>query len=197
MPDEQLLLASQLLLENNWPRLLHHERDWNGSPRPAEYWETQHLMHDLDGEGWMRVHLIPLSLVGFTLEEAVEVPSTFAPELHLLTPKPPHYMASLIRHLLQLPIDHSSRLRVEKDLMGFISAYILKDGPANTTMWAYLDDQESDEDYQKRVEEGVRFMKTWDWGKIEERFLAIAESAVRDCRYIDTLTDVHKEQHTP
>ncbi|KAJ5534678.1 hypothetical protein N7527_000932 [Penicillium freii] len=197
VPDKQLLLASQVLLENNWPRLLYHEKDWNGRPRTAEYWEAQYLMHALDGEGWMRAHLIPLSLVGFTLEDTVEVPSTFAHELHLLTPKPPHYMSSLIRHLLQLPVDHNSRLRVEKDLMGFISAYILKDRPAHTTMWTYLDDQESDEDYQKRVEKGVQFMKTWDWDKIEERYLAIAERAVRDCRYIDTLTDVHDEQHTP
>ncbi|KAK4863482.1 hypothetical protein LT330_002260 [Penicillium expansum] len=197
VPDKQLLFASQMLLENNWPRLLYYERDWNGKPRAPEYWEAQYLIHALDDEGWMRVHLIPLSLVGFTLEDTVEVPSTFADELHLLTPKPPHYMSSLIRHLLQLPIDHDSRVRVEKDLMGFISAYILKDGPANTTMWTYLNGQESDEDYQKRVEEGVRFMKTWDWGKIEERYLAIAECAVRDCHYIHTLTAAHKEQHTP
>ncbi|CAI7579274.1 unnamed protein product [Penicillium palitans] len=197
VPDKQLLLASQVLLENNWPRILYHEKDWNGRSRAAEYWEAQYLMHDLDGEGWMRAHLIPLSLVGFTLEDTVEVPSTFSHELHLLTPKPSHYMSSLIHHLLQLPVDHNSRLRVEKDLMGFISAYILKDGPANTTTWTYLDDPESDEDYQKRVEEGVRFMKTWDWGKIEKRYLAIAERAVRDCRYIDTLTDVHEEQDTP
>ncbi|KAJ6187218.1 hypothetical protein N7519_002126 [Penicillium mononematosum] len=197
VPDKQLLLASQVLLEHNWPRLLYHERDWTGYPKVDEYWESRYLMHDLDGQGWMRVHLMPMSLVGFTLEETVEVPSTFAHELHLRTPKPPHYMSSLIRHLLQLPIEHDSRLRVEKDLMAFISAYILKDGPANTTMWTHLDDQESDEDYQKRVEEGVRFMKTWDWSKIEERYLAIAECAVRDCRYIHTLTDVQEEQQIP
>ncbi|OQE47494.1 hypothetical protein PENCOP_c001G05901 [Penicillium coprophilum] len=160
--DEQLLLASQLLLENNWPRLLFHEKDWNGCPRAPEYWEAQYLMHDLDGQGWMRVHLIPLSLVGFTLEDTVE-----------------------------LPIGHNSRVRIEKDLMGFISAYILKDGPADTTTWTHLNNLESDEDYQKRIEEGIQFMKTWDWGNIEERHLAIAERAVQDCRYIDTLTDVH------
>ncbi|KAG0158985.1 hypothetical protein PDIDSM_6505 [Penicillium digitatum] len=197
VPDGQLLLASQVLLENNWPRLLYHEKRWNGNPRVPEYWETHYLMHALDSEDWMRVHLIPLSLVGFTLEDTVEVPSTFAHELHLLTPKPPHYMSSLIHHLLQLPIDHNSRIRVEKDLLGFISTYILKDGPANTTVWTYLNDQDSDKDYQKKVEEGVRFMKTWDWGKIEERYLAMAECAVRDCRYINSLTDVHEERHTP
>ncbi|CAI7588500.1 unnamed protein product [Penicillium crustosum] len=197
VPDKQLLLASQVLLENNWPRILYHEKDWNGRSRTAEYWEAQYLMHDLDGEGWMRVHLIPLSLVGFNLNDTVEVPSKFSHELHLLTPKPPHYMSSLIHHLLQLPLDHNSRLRVEKDLMGFISVYILKDGPTNTTMWSYLNDLESNEDYQKRVEEGVRFMKTWDWGKIENRYLVIAERAVRDCRYINTLTNVHEEQDTP
>ncbi|CAG8075418.1 unnamed protein product [Penicillium nalgiovense] len=150
VPDEQLLLASQVLLKHNWPRLLYHERDWTGYPKIDEYWESQYLMHDLDGQGWMRVHLMPMSLVGFTLEETVEAPSTFAHELHLRTPKPPHYMSSLIRHLLQLPIEHDSRLRVEKDLMAFISAYILKDGPADTTMWTHLDDQESDEDLPEK-----------------------------------------------
>ncbi|CAG8898103.1 unnamed protein product [Penicillium egyptiacum] len=193
VPDEQMLFASQMLLEHNWPRLLYHERDWIGDPKIDEYWESQYLMHALDDQGRMRVHLIPMSLAGFTLEETVEVPSIFAHELHLRTPKPPHYMLSLIRHLLKLPIDHDSRIRVEKDLMRFISAYILR-GPANTALWTHLDEQEIDKDYQKRVEEGVRFMKTWDWSKIEERYLAIAERAVRDCQYIDTLTDVHEEQ---
>ncbi|KAJ6153096.1 hypothetical protein N7497_007415 [Penicillium chrysogenum] len=174
VPDEQLLFASQVLLENDYPRLLPPKQKWRGYSAYSGSWETQSLMHDLDGQGWMRVHLLPLSLVGFTLEETVEVPSTFDHELHLLTPKPAHYMSSLIRHLLQISIGDSSR-----------------DGPANTTICTSLNDPESDEDYQKRVEEGVRFMKTWDWGNIEERYLAIAERAVRDCRYIDTLTDVN------
>ncbi|CAP94822.1 hypothetical protein E8E15_005248 [Penicillium rubens] len=191
VPDEQLLFASQVLLENDYPRLLPPKQKFRGYSAYSGSWETQSLMHDLDGQGWMRVHLLPLSLVGFTLEETVEVPSTFDHELHLLTPKPAHYMSSLIRHLLQISIGDSSRVRVLKDIGGFISAYILKDGPANTTVCTYLNDPESDEDYQKRVEEGVRFMKTWDWGNIEERYLAIAERAVRDCRYIDTLTDVN------
>ncbi|KAJ5208416.1 hypothetical protein N7449_002795 [Penicillium cf. viridicatum] len=197
VPDEQLLFASQVLLENNYPRLLIPEQKWPGYSGYSGCWETRSLMHDLDGQGWMRAHLLPLSLVGFTLDETVEVPSIFAHELHLLTPKPSHYMSSLIRHILQLSIGDSSRSRAEKDLGGFISVYILKDGPANTTICTYLNNPESDEDYQKRVEEGVRFMKTWDWGKIEKRYLAIAERAVRDCRCIDTLTDVHEEQDTP
>ncbi|CAI7587013.1 unnamed protein product [Penicillium glandicola] len=196
VPDEQLSFASQVLLENNYPRLHIPEQKWPGYSAYSGSWEAKSLMHDLDGQGWMRVHLLPLSLVGFSLDETVEVPSTFAHELHLLTPKPSHYMSSLIRHLLQLSIGDSSRARVEKDLGGFISAYILKDGPANTTVWDYLNDPESEEDYQRRVEEGVRFMKTWDWGNIEERYLAMAERAVRDCRYIDTLTDVHEGHHT-
>ncbi|KXG45151.1 uncharacterized protein PGRI_040640 [Penicillium griseofulvum] len=187
VPNSQLLLASQLLLENNWPRLLYYERDW----KYPESWEAQCLMHDLDGQGGMRVHLIPLSLVGFTLEDTVEVPSSFAHEFKLLTPTPPHYMSSLIRHLLQLPVGHISRIRVEKDLMGFISAYILKDEPVDMTTLIHRKNPESEEDYQKRVEKGIQFMKTWDWSKIEERYITMAECAVQDCRYIDTLTDVN------
>ncbi|KOS45371.1 hypothetical protein ACN38_g3700 [Penicillium nordicum] len=196
VPDEQLLFASQVLLENNYARLLIPVQKWPGYSAYPGPWETQSLMHDLDGQGWTRAHLLPLSLVGFTLEETVEVPSTFAHELNLLTPKPSHYISSLIRHLLQLSIGDSNRARVEKNLGGFISAYVLKDGPGNTIICTYLKDPESDENYQKRVEEGVRFMKTWDWGKIEKRYLAIAERAVRNCRYIDTLTDVYEEQDT-
>lgn len=73
------------------------------------------------------------------------------------------------------------------NLLGFISFYILHDTPLNIKD-GKLEDDESEEDFQKRMEEAVRNMKTWDWGSTEERFLVIAERIVRDCRTISELS---------
>jgi hypothetical protein len=70
-------------------------------------------------------------------------------------------MLSLIRYLLGRPIDDSSRFHVHSDLLGFISSYLLHDTPLYTK-GGQLEDDESEEDFQKRVEEAVRDMKTWD-----------------------------------
>ena len=37
------------------------------------------------------------------------------------------------------------------------------------------EDEDSEENFQKRVVEGARRMKGWDWGETEERYLNIAE----------------------
>lgn len=97
-------------------------------------------------------------------------------------------MVSLIRHLLNHPVGDSFRLRVEDDLVSFISFYILRDKPLNTKECGYNDD-ESEEDFQKRVEDAVREMKTWDWGTGGSNYLCIAESVVRDCRSIEQLSN--------
>ncbi|GLI75564.1 hypothetical protein PoHVEF18_003821 [Penicillium ochrochloron] len=176
VPDEQLQRASQVLLEHDFPILQDGVRSEFG------YWDTGSLRHDLDGDGWMRVHLLPLSLVGFTLEETVEVFSTFVPKLRILTPLLPRYMLSLIRYLKKLRIGDSSRIRVEKDLLGFIGYHILRGPPTNP--------QQSEESRQKRLQDGVQFMLTWDWGNIEQDDLATAESLVLNCRQVSTITDV-------
>jgi hypothetical protein len=97
------------------------------------------------------------------------------------------YMVSLIRHLLNHPVGDSFRLRVKADLLSFISFYILRDKPLNTKE-GECDDDESEEDFQKRVEYAVRDMKTWDWGAGGKNYLCIAESVVRDCRSIGHLS---------
>lgn len=106
------------------------------------------------------------------LEETIKVRATCAYEYHILTPKLTRYMLSSIRCLLQLPV---GRLRVEKDLSSFICAYLMHGPSADMT---YIED-ESEKDDQKRVEDGVQLMNTWDWGNIkgEARYLAIAERA--------------------
>lgn len=95
---------------------------------------------------------------------------------------------SLIRHLLDHPVGDTFRLRVKADLLSFISFYILRDQPLYTKDGQY-DDSESEEDFQQRVGDAVKEMKTWDWGPDHENYLFIAESLVRDCRLIDQLSD--------
>lgn len=146
------------------------------------------MSHDLDGAAIERVNLLPLSLIGLTLDETYEVPSTFDRDLYLLTPKPFPYFLSLFRLLLRLPIGDVSRNRVKQDVYIFIAYHLMHALPAHTPTWVI--DAESDESYQQRVEEGVREMKTWNWDVVEERMLDIAERAIRDTDYINHLTDV-------
>ncbi|KAJ5377554.1 uncharacterized protein N7496_004963 [Penicillium cataractarum] len=176
VPDDQLQHASQTLLEHNFP-LLHH-----GVRPEFGYWDTGCRRHGLDSIGWMRVHLLPLSLVGLTLDETIDVSSMFAPKLRILTPLPTRYMLSLIRHLKKLPLRDSSRLRVEKDLLGFIGYYIVRDPPPEL--------QQSDEPLQKKLQRGVELMRTFDWGNVDQDELATAERLVLDCRRVSKLTDV-------
>lgn len=96
-------------------------------------------------------------------------------------------MVSLLRYLLNHPLDDSFRLRVKDDLLSFICFYILREKPLNTKD-GECDDDESEKDYQNRVGEALREMKTWDWGADEKDYLRISESVMRDCRVIDQLT---------
>lgn len=191
VPDEQLPLASEALIGNGFPRLLGRERVLFGR------WDRDSLIHALDDDGWMRAHIIPLSLVGITLEETVKAPVIFAPEHEVLTPKPPRYMLCMIRFLLKHPLSDRSRFRVERDLEWFIHSYVLHGAPANVCLTPQRPEdaewQETEEQYEKRVEEGVQRMKAWDWGEVDERYLALAERIVRECQYIDEMTDVNED----
>lgn len=53
---------------------------------------------------------------------------------------------------------------------------------------------ETEERYQERVRVGVEFMRTWDWGHIEQDDLALGESLVLDCRKDYELTEVVQER---
>jgi hypothetical protein len=101
-----------------------------------------------------------LSFIDLTLQDTVEVVSTFDHTLRILTPKPRIYMLSLIHYPLDHLISDSSRLHVHEDLLGFISSYILHDTPLNTEE-GKVEDDESEEDFKN--------MKTWDWGSGRER----------------------------
>ncbi|KAJ5693556.1 hypothetical protein N7455_003539 [Penicillium solitum] len=184
VPDEQVSLASQILIDNGFPLVKHSKRIG------MEYWETRCSIHGLDGLGNSLAYILPLSLVGFTLEDTVQVPSTFDEDIQLLSAKPPYYMLPLIKVLKRMPLADCSRWRIAKSLAAFISTYMLNDGPANMP-WEQREAlrRESDEDYGKRVDEAVRVMKTWDWGNTVDRYLALAENVVRDASFIDKLMD--------
>jgi hypothetical protein len=98
------------------------------------------------------------------------------------------YMVSLIRHLLNHPVGDSFRIQVEDDLLTFITFYLLREKPLNTKEVGW-EDEESEEDFQKRVEDAVREMKTWDWDADKNDNLPIAESVVRDCRLLMQLSN--------
>jgi hypothetical protein len=97
-------------------------------------------------------------------------------------------MVSLIQHLLDHPVGDSFKSRVIDDLLSFISFDILREKPLNTKENG-CDDDESEEDFQKRVEDAIKEMKTWDWGAGGSKYLYIAEKVVRDCRSIEQLSN--------
>ncbi|KAJ5232315.1 hypothetical protein N7468_005271 [Penicillium chermesinum] len=83
IPDESLIFASQILLEHDFPHILF--------PTEHGLWDRVQgaLTHAVEGTELTRIQLVPLSLSGLKLSETIEVPSTFAPELRILSPKPP------------------------------------------------------------------------------------------------------------
>lgn len=182
VPDALLSLSSQILSDYGFSCVPPSAKvtDRYGQ------WERSAIIHKLDESG--PVYLYPLSFVGLALQDTVEVTSTFDRMQKILTPKPRMYLVSLILHLLNHPIGDSFRLRVKDDLVSFISFYIFRDKPLNTKD-GECDDDESEENFQKRVEDAVREMKTWHWGAGGNNYLCIAESLVRNCRSIDQLSN--------
>ncbi|OJJ50323.1 hypothetical protein ASPZODRAFT_58781 [Penicilliopsis zonata CBS 506.65] len=184
VPDELLSFSSQVLSKYGFSRVPPSTKvtDRYGP------WERGCIVHKHKLDESSPIYLYPLSFVGLALQDTVKVTSTFDRTLPILTPKPPMYMVSLLRHLLYHPVNDSFRLRVIDDLLSFISFYILRDKPLNTKEVGW-EDEESEEDFQQRLEEAVLEMKSWDWGASREEYLCIAESVVRDCRSIYQLSN--------
>ncbi|GFF46548.1 hypothetical protein IFM46972_08068 [Aspergillus udagawae] len=182
VPDALLSLSSQILSDCGIPCVA----PLNNVIGRYGQWERVAIIHKLNERS--PIYLYPLSLVGFALRDTVKVTSTFDPTLWILTPKPRMYMQSLICHLLDHPVGDRFRLRVQADLVSFISFYVLGDKPLDTKN-GECDDDESEEDFQKRVDNAVRRMKSWDWGADENNYLRIAESVVRNCRSIYQLSN--------
>ncbi|KAJ5956549.1 hypothetical protein N7501_010828 [Penicillium viridicatum] len=144
VPDELLSLSSQTLSDNGIPCVPPSE----GLTGIYGQWERAGFVHSLDPVRSHRIFFYPLSLIDLTLQDTVEVTSTFDHTLRILTPKPRIYMQQVWYH-------------VHNDLLGFISFYILHDTPLNTKD-GKLEDDESEEDFQKRVEEAVQDRRSWD-----------------------------------
>lgn len=66
--------------------------------------------------------------------------------------------------------------------------FVFRDKPLNTKE-GKSDADKSEEHFQKRVEDAVREMNTWDWEASGNGFQGIAESLVPDCRLIYKLSD--------
>ncbi|KAI2788243.1 hypothetical protein POX_e06256 [Penicillium oxalicum] len=181
VPDALLSLSSQILSDHGSPRV---------SPSTVENYrhtasEDGCIVHKLDSA--CLIYLYPLSLVGFTLQDTVKAESTFDPTLKILTPQPRVYMSSLICYLLEHPLEDCTKRRVTDDLLSFITFYVLRYEPLDTKSGESAED-ESEEAYQERIEEGLKMMKSWDWDADEKDYLPIAESVARDYRSIETLT---------
>lgn len=102
-------------------------------------------------------------------------------------------MLSLVRLLLNYPLGDERRVKVERDLISFITYYIFDSPPAETEI-DFEEDDESEEDFQERVEQAVRKVRAWDWEAPEddEEALAVVESVVRSCKSIGKLSKVSK-----
>ncbi|KAJ6097579.1 hypothetical protein N7499_001953 [Penicillium canescens] len=177
VPDEMLSRSSQILSDRGFfcKRPSTRDTDRYGP------WERGGKIHKL--HGGFKLLLYPLSFVGISLQNTVEVISTFDRRRKILTPTPRMYMESLIGHLLDHPVGDCIR----RVLLSFISFYILREEPLNTKEGEW-DDQESEEDFQKRAGDAIIKMKTWDWNASGKNYLSIAESVVRNCQSIAKLS---------
>ncbi|CAG8937610.1 unnamed protein product [Penicillium salamii] len=132
------------------------------------------------------IHLYPLSVFGFGLEDTVEVISTFDSMRTILTPKPHIYMKSMIHLILDHPPGDRLRCRVTDDMLSFISFHLFEDEPLDTKVEGWEERMESEEDFQKRVEIVVQEVTSWDWDCLDD--MRIAEILVRHCERLGSLT---------
>jgi hypothetical protein len=172
--DEQLLLASQILLENGFPI--------DGCSQESD--ETagvgvMHTIHIEDGYALRktRAHLCPLSFVDLILEEA-RSSSNKPPTINTLTRKPPNSMQSVIHHLLRRPIHDPEREKVYRELLGSMVYFILRGPP-------FKDKEETDEEFEKRAQQAVITVEKLDLRCTDQKHLDIVENIIRD---IETLS---------
>lgn len=131
----------------------------------------------------LRIKLYPLSFVGLSLQDTVEVMSPFISQ-PLLAPTPQSYMLSLIYYLLEYPLRCNYWHWVESNLYSFIAFFILQEDP-----FTFEDeDNESEEYFQKRAEDAILQVQKWDWGTVEKKYLDIVENMIRDCSLVEKLS---------
>lgn len=170
MPDGKLILASQTLTENNYPRLLPTER----LIQAGGEWETTGFIHNISpkanpGAEKMRVRLYPLSFVGLSLDDTVKVTSTFR---QMLSPKPQAYMLSLLQYLLSSSPYGVDHIRAITDLTGFVTHYLLREKYGALSA-------------RRRFDDAVAEVRRWDW---DPKFLDLVEHIIWDRRVISSLS---------
>lgn len=99
-------------------------------------------------------------------------------------------LLDLVKYLFSRPLGlPPAILRVEADLVYFISFYTLRDKPLSTKDGELeFDAEESEEDFQTRVEYAVTVMRAWDCVAAGNNYVKIAEAVVQDCRFIPQLS---------
>lgn len=170
LPDGQLILASQTLTENHYPRLLPTER----LIQAGGEWETTGFIHNISPKGKptaekMRVRLYPLSFVGLSLDDTVKVTSTFR---QMLSPKPQAYMLSLLQYLLSSSPYGVDRIRAITDLTGFVTHYLMREQCGALGA-------------RRRFDDAVAEVRRWDW---DPGYLDLVEYIIWDRRVISSLS---------
>lgn len=64
-----------------------------------------------------------------------------------------------MRNLISYPVGHTNRRRIARDLLSFITYYIFHERYRGIEE----EDTETEEEFQKRVEEAVGFVRAWGW----------------------------------
>lgn len=172
VPDSQVSEASNVLLAHDVPLLAQTKSD--------DEWDHAGAIHTYAAT---RVHLLPLSLTGLSLDDCVE--EVFSLDIHqkTLVPAERQYLISLIRMLRSLPMCRR-RNRISVDLMVFLEYRVFPRLPE------HVDEQnESEEHFQWRVGEALSFIRQWDWKPDEQKYLSYSEDIIRDCNLIETMKE--------
>ncbi|KAJ6114879.1 hypothetical protein N7486_000657 [Penicillium sp. IBT 16267x] len=181
IPDEQLPFASQILLEADFPRIYPSPRPWVG------YWDRLSWAHYVGAPSANlnhgTIYLIPMSLVGFSLEDTIRVKPTFHDTLHIFTPKPAPYMRSLIEMLQAFEIHNVRRYRVQMDLMSFVCNGLLKIPMEGLPYYIPRDEQ-----FKKRAVDAVKVARTWDWGPVDPALAQLVHRVICEPQFIWELT---------
>ncbi|KAK2752124.1 hypothetical protein FQN55_008014 [Onygenales sp. PD_40] len=176
VPDNQLQLASTMLLDHHIPR--GGSSKW----RADKYgdWEGVGIMHSHAG---MRIHLLPLSYARLTLDDCMETLSGVSQKERALVPNPRAYFISLIRLAMGLP-EGAERSDNTINFAIFLEHYVFPKLPEGEE-----EEDESEEHFQQRVEQAISYVNKWEWKPEEEKYLHLAERIICDCSLVNTLRE--------
>ncbi|KAJ5639574.1 uncharacterized protein N7484_007436 [Penicillium longicatenatum] len=181
IPDDQLLFASQILLETDFPRIYPQPRPWVGY-RDHQSW-AHYIGKPEANLNYGIIYLVPMSLVGFTLQDTIRVKPTFDDKFHILTPKPAPYMRSLIQMLRAFQLNDVRRYRVQMDLVSFVCVGLL-----HTSMEGLPYYKPRDEAFKKKTLDAVKVVRAWDWGPVDPILSQIVHRIVCEPQFIWDLT---------